>query len=569
MALFAIATLVGCEGLLGFADFLPGAPRITEAGTEASAPENGDANWYVSPTGDDKADGSKGRPLRSVTEAIRRAAAALGGQGETKSAQRVAVCAGEYPETALSIEGAIELRGNYDCATWVRPPNDDSATGPTVVSRSKIVSAAPVDAAFVSLESRPSGSPMLDSLAIDAKGVGAAVAVRGNFTMTRLSITVEPVPGAVPKDLVTGVLVTNGDGIVDHSSIDVRRSVEGSGTLLTTGVVLQEGTAALRRNRIRVHEAAGLCVGVLVTGEGAFNVSENDAVLESCVGQPLPELRVTAMGFALESGNTTSERNRIRFLTPGHAGNERATTIGVRTGTKGRYTGDGDHVIGPNALNEQFKPSSLSFVGFYDEGALRSLVNASIELDSRTYGLEETSGVLLTKPSDAYLAHNSMYFTQSAAQTTIPVRAFYLRSDLQDAGTSKVTLESNLVATDEPRAVFVRTSCTAPGVARLANNRHAGFSAPTFNCTDGGLDDLATTTIPERNDRFVCPTEAGCAAMFLPRAGDVPPGLRLEPDAGCGRGLEVPFIPAVADDGSGKPRSDAGTTAGAFELGCK
>src|SRR5207249_8491889 len=68
---------------------------------------------YVSPAGDDAANGTRAAPLKTIGAAL-----ALAG---TSGKNRVNVAEGTYPEN-VQLRAGVSLYGGYDAATWTREP---------------------------------------------------------------------------------------------------------------------------------------------------------------------------------------------------------------------------------------------------------------------------------------------------------------------------------------------------------------------------------------------------------------------------------------------------------------
>src|SRR5207253_3790659 len=72
-----------------------------------------EAAIYVSPTGDDAANGTRAAPLKTIGAAL----ALAGSSGKN----RVNVAQGTYPEN-VQLRSGISLFGGYEAATWTRVP---------------------------------------------------------------------------------------------------------------------------------------------------------------------------------------------------------------------------------------------------------------------------------------------------------------------------------------------------------------------------------------------------------------------------------------------------------------
>lgn len=204
-------------------------------------------------------------------------------------------------------------------------------------------------------------------------------------------------------------------------------------------------------------------------------------------------------------------------------------------------------------------------------------MNASILLDVLdTVEVVSSAGIGLDAPSAALLAHNTMYFSRMApgAGEDPPVRAIFVGPGAvgpSATGASSVTVEGNLVVTDDPRMAFLRASCSHDGLGFVRGNRHAGFVRPAdgSGCTSGMLEELRSDGLVD-DVAFTCPS-TGCRTLFRNDASSLSlllRGLELSPDTACGRGLATTGPSAIPADATGRTRPDAGATAGAFELEC-
>ncbi|MDF2695913.1 MAG: hypothetical protein K0S65_4296, partial [Labilithrix sp.] len=456
-----LAGLAGCADLLGFEDFVAGVPAPPDGGGDSGAVE---ADFYVSPTGDDGNDGSRERPFRSLKQALARASIALGEPGTAP--RRIAVCSGEYREPALHIEGAIDVRGGYDCELWMRPAAEVVAHGVSFQSGSKLVSTER-GAGFVSLESRPSGSPRLDGFQIEARDVVSAVIVSdGDPVLTELSIVnaSNPAPDAGLGPALVGVVLSASNATLEHCNISVpqRYGISDATQPSASGVVIERGAPAVRRNVILLTDVLGLCTGIVAERATDGELTENFIQITNCVkGAAIGG----SVGIATLDSVTKSRRNSILINTPGAADPATAAiAVGVNARGSRAFESDGDRVLAPNGLHLERTPSALIFHGFQGDGALARIVNASVIVDSRGYAVEESTGIFLNAPKPAYLAHNSMYFSASGTPDggRPPIRAIYLSDSAQEVDGGAVTVTANLVVSDDPRMGFVRASCCAP-----------------------------------------------------------------------------------------------------------
>src|SRR3989441_13274335 len=68
---------------------------------------------YVSPAGDDAANGTRAAPLKTIGAAL--------GLADVSGIHRVNVAQGTYPEN-VQLSSGISLFGGYEAATWTRAP---------------------------------------------------------------------------------------------------------------------------------------------------------------------------------------------------------------------------------------------------------------------------------------------------------------------------------------------------------------------------------------------------------------------------------------------------------------
>lgn len=570
VALCVLAAVAGCADILGFETFVAGAPDTSDAG-----PDGGDgtdeADWYVSAVGDDANDGSRERPLRSLHRALLLASTTPDQQ--PTAPRRIAVCIGEYPEPALVIKGAIDVRGGYDCATWTRPPVDGAPIGVGFKSGSKLINTEQ-GAAFVALDQDSTGSPRLDGFRIEGKDVSSVVLVAGGSAhLTELSILNATIPSPEKRvaQPIVAVVLSDSTATLERSSLMVAQNYGISATddAGGLGLIIDRGAPVVRRNDIVIDMVMKGCQGIAARSAISAEVVENVIVLGSCI---TTGATAGAVGIVSVDSVLKSTRNGIVFEAPGsNAPTTPAIVAGVNVIGHGAFESDGDRIIAPRALHDTRIPSSLIFHGLQGSRALTRVVNASILVDSRSYALDDSTAILLAEPSTTVVAHNSMYFSASAAPEGggPPMRAIYV-TDKALAGGGAVTVASNLVVTDDPRMGFLRGACDAPAFAQLAHNRYSGFAAPAGgrNCSSGPVDTVWPSAAADGNVAITCPSE-GCFKLFT--AADLTSlekGLPLSPDSACGLDLEVPSTAGVTSDGSGAPRGDAGTTAGAFVLTC-
>lgn len=571
LALGGLGAVGGCARLLGFDDFVAGvsdAAPPSEVGPGGDG-EPADARWHVSPAGDDANDGTRERPVRSVSKAVSLAAAS---DAATPASERlrIAVCVGDYVERTLEISGRIDVRGNYDCTTWLRLRPDASVRGPSIASASR-VRQAEVDAKVAEFFVRSRGgaaAPLLDGLAFSATRAGTVIAAADATALLHLTVdnsTDVSGPGVTGS---AGIVVASGAGFrVEHCRVTVTQALNEASAANGVGIAAVGGTGAMRRNVVSVAKVVGSCAGI-TAADLDLEIAENDIRLEQCI----TKAEGKTIGIASASATARTFRNDVGFLFPGSVAGvaSGAFVVGLSAtgGASGHVESDGDRVVAPTQPHPTYGAATgATFLGVFDDGALTKLVNASMWIDGTDIVFNSSSGVFLSKPSTAYLAHNTFYLSALKSQSDRALNGIAFIDSVLDAGpSSAVTLESNLVVTDDARLALLRTSCTAPGVARAAHNRHGGFVSPT-RC-DGGEDLAVFFGGADASDNVAldCP-DGGCAGLFLSGVGHEQQ-LRLHPEAGCAPALGVPFSGAVPVDGTGGSRREAGTAVGAFERIC-
>ncbi|AKU95986.1 hypothetical protein AKJ09_02650 [Labilithrix luteola] len=571
-----LVTGAGCASVLGFDEFLPGqAPADSDASADTGATNDGppvglgesaDADLYVNPQGDDANDGKREHPVRSVNKALLLAAASGPNQ---KFPLRIAACAGTYSETGFTLTGGIELRGGYDCTSWYRPVSKDDVVGTTYKSPSELSNAKPESDQFISLQPDDSGAPRLDGWTITVDEASAAVRTAGDAVLTELTIAnrTKPSDSSSVRSQTFGIAVgpESGTATIEHCSVTVNQSNgRRTGTApddVSVGVGIGiAGSSRVRRNSLTTSSVIGSCEGIVLGGAKDVQLVENAIAVVSCTGTAPG---IAAIGISATSSDVTSVRNSIVITAPAQTDiANSAAAVGVYLVSGGTFDSDGDRVIAPAVVVPNQR---LLFNGFLDSaGVLTRVVNASIVFNaSKTITLDDSAGIRLLAPSNALLAHNSMYFSGADADGG----SIYGIS-LSNSVTGAIKIDSNLVVTEDHRPAFIRASCQVSAVAELLHNRHAGFdpSLVGTGCpSKATLEDLQSGDAGD-NVLFTCPGE--CSKLFANSGLDTTEtGLRLT-DAGCS-GFQVPSNDAVPVDGRGIARSKGTTTAGAFEAPCK
>lgn len=573
--LVVFGSVTGCAAIFGFDDFVAGTSAPADGGDggdTGDAPAGVQADVYVSPTGDDSADGTRAHPVKTLRQAL-----VLAGRepaGTADAPKRVAMCAGDYLEKPTTIQGEIVVSGGYDCSGWARPPTNPNSFGPSFESGTHILNAEGGD----QLIALGIGHPQLDGLTLigtevpfalvvfAGKEVDAASASLAHATLVDVAIVNATVPspanGIDPQTFAAGFI--NADTRVDRCSFTVQQTLEASGAASPSGSALglDQGTTVIRRSLFQVDKIPGVAHGIAINSETNVTVEDSLITVTNALGTSTSGAMT---GILALGGTVTSRRNVFQFDSPRTIDGSDAHVVGLLAIDGVSLDSEADRVVGPGKVTAP----ALAFQGFQGVG-VRRVVNASIVLDAQLYALTDSAGIRIDGPSHAVLAHNSMYLSAPAADAGTRMRGLYLTdavtADGPDGG-SALTVENNLVVTDDPTMRFLRASCNAPPFARLANNRVAGFAvnAGGPGCA-GAIDDVAPDA-GGGNVAFTCPTP-NCGATFQSVSGAtiILDGLRPA-SAACNRGLEVPRTAAATSDGTGRARGET-TTAGAYTLDC-
>lgn len=582
---FVLLGLAGCAGVFGFEELTDIDSRQPD-GSSGNEPDGSNASdaatvaiadFYVSPLGDDAADGSSQRPLRTVRKAVDRATGGLlGGQP-----QRIAVCAGDYPEQTLVVRGAITISGSYDCQTWTRAELVDTPVGPSLEPNSHLTDIDANADAFISMAGDATGTPRLEGLDIVASSASGAVTVNGATSVRHCQLTNQALPRAAGLFVTSAIVMGGPNNAVEHCTLTVRQPDEAAGKG-GIGIGVSSGPQSVRRNLVNVMNVNGRGMGILAGEKAQIDLTENRFYLGG--GMESLENGTTSVGVYLLDANVRSTRNVVQIETPGHS-QSLTQVLGFASIMPSRLVSDGDRVIGPTTLRPDAKEKVLRFAGFYDEDALESVVNASILLvASPQIAIEETSGIRLSAHSRAYIAHNTMYLAgkEHVTDAGTPDPPAY-GVNLSTTPPSMVTFDANLVILGNPEMRVVRGRCGTTQFVSLARNRHAGDSLPgaSPSCGNGvQLDALWPGADQPENDNAVVTCEGSCAALVDTDLGHVfNVGLKLTAQ-GCAAALRVDagMVANDADagdadagahvrvtvDGTGAERIGPTTYAGAF-----
>lgn len=564
-----VLVVVGCAQIFGFDDLTDGAPdasqptdarptpsedAATDGGSEADGgTEKAIADFYVSPLGDDLADGSIQHPLRSLRTAVDRATVALGGGAR----QRLAVCVGDYPEQPITVRGGIEIHGGYDCFSWERRALTDSQVGVSFESGSRVSDLAEAQA-LIELYDDPSGVPSLDGLNVEVSYsfVGIGIGGRGSVKDTTLTSNTWP----TTKSYVTsGIGATGGDGVIEHCTVRVRHPGPIGVPAAGLGIVTAKGPHTIRRNDVSVENVTGTGVGFVSGNEGGVDLIENRFYLSDGIASG--EDAITSTGISVTTGGyVRSTRNSVRIESPANA-TSYTQVVGFIASAQSRLVSDGDRVVGPAVLGAGRFNDTLRFFGFLADGSLERVVNSSIYL-SLTFGfrIELSAGIRLIAPSSASILHNTMYFSAGAAVASeSPIHALSL-ANAALAPPSNVRFDRNLVVLAEPSMSVVRAECGSVQFAGIEYNRHTAVAAPgTGRFCDGGVALAALWPEAGSSDNVELACDGGCGGLLDLDAEHVEyVGLRLTETACNDVSLKVPATVDVTSDAGEGDGGDAG-----------
>jgi hypothetical protein len=539
--------------------------------------EAGDAgaetDWYVSVNGNDANDGSRERPVRSLGRALELARSDVARQG----IRRIAVCKGEYPEGRLTIQGALEVGGNYDCISWTRPPPATLALKPD----SLLTNLDTADV-FMSVEGNATGTPRVDQLSITVSRAPIAVGIVGDAALANVAITNTTLPQNEQPTVAVGV--TRGKLTLERSllTVDLGAATTGPASAVGAAIGVLEGSQlTARANVMTVSRVRGLGVGLLLS-DSAADLEDNVAVVLNCTKGASTARLAAAMGLDSTNATIKSKRNTFLIDVPDFVDDRADTSTPVNTATNvvgvnlarrggtASLDSDSDRVIAPKVLGTG--ATALTFQGFI-LGAGARVTNATILVDSRSYaigGTLGTTGITVTSPQAAVVvAHNTLYFSETQPGTDNSAKYALL---VDGAGSSQVTFEGNLALTANGGVfgmTFLRIDdCASSGITKLANNRFGGFrSATRVPGSDAGCPLETFDGDAGTNAALTC--TGTCAeqleTLSIKQFENDP--LRPAKPAAC-PGMLVPVTASTLTDATGKTRSDVRTTAGAVEIDC-
>lgn len=552
---FVALALGGCAAVFGF-------DELTDRGS-ADAGSNLTpgviADFYVSPLGNDAADGTVQHPLRSVRAAVDRAI-----RGTAPGVrQRVAVCEGDYPEQPIVVRGGIDLAGSYDCQSWARKSFDDAVVGTTYPMTARLTDST-ASYTLISLEDDASGAPRFDGFKVSVVQSAVAISILGSGAASQLDVMNGSPPLTAYARAVIGITTGAGDSVVEHCDVSLRHASPTAESSNASGLLSSTGRSAVRRNRITLEGVFGYSAGY-VAGNGAIgDLVENQLVLvgsRNSDREQGPAVGIYAKGAALRS-----VRNVVQFETPGSTVTD-TQVVGIAADAPGRLSSDGDRIFGPSVLATDAGTRTLVFLGVQDNGGLERLVNASIVLSplpGNSTVLARSAGVRVIVPSTALIAHNTMYLNGVGVVdgTEPPARGLVLGDTALLAGPSALVVEANLMIVGAPAFGVVRAACTATQFSSLARNVYGGSADPVSgpDCdVTATLDDLWPGAVAA-NRQLTC--GSSCASLLQANIESM--GLRLTP-AGCAEpGLRVASMAAVTTDADGLARDSVQTYAGAF-----
>lgn len=567
----------------------------SDASTEA------DANFYVSPAGDDSAPGTREAPLRSIRVAVERAAAAV-----PSGRQRIAVCSGDYPERPIVLRGNIALQGGYDCTAWRRRAFDDATLGPTQDS-SSVVSDVEPGGALLEVSADQTGSPLVDGLSLRASRSIATVFLIGRATISQSVVTNSSVPLLEGQFTTAAVLLSDVGGQADHCLLKVSHplgTTQQSKTQSAYGLSASGRQHVARKNRVEASSVMGQATGILVL-DGELDIVENEVFAFSSVNAVAGT--DSAVGILALNSAVRSSRNAIALDLPVNTAGP-ARVEGIVASNGGTFASDGDRIVGPAALGSgTAEPAMLRFFGFAGDHALTRVTNASIYLAlSAPFSLGESAAiriipsVRLGMDSNLVAAHNTIFLSGTRAPELVdegPVRGMVLSNAmLESTDGNRVAFDSNLVFLRAPEGTLVRGRCAPPQFASVASNRYSGVSveAETWNpfnpnLADAGdagdagarcpsstveLADFALDGGASDNVAIVCSScdagadacPAACDSLVLveQRLEVLAKGLQLTPQGCAEEALKVFSREDVPNDGRDAPRDPVRTYAGAF-----
>lgn len=422
----------------------PGAPPVCGDGVANDCSSRGEdalcggLGTFVSERGDDANPGTRALPLRTVGQGLANAAAIGGGVD-------VYVAEGFYAEDVVLLEGA-SLLGGYEDATWTRDPTAhatvlqaESAVGlraPNGITRATEVSGFVLrghDAHVASAVTIASGAAPLfrgtlvyapnatgRSHAVVVNPTGATHAARPRFERCRLKLGASA-PGwgleqgsygllsrATAVEVVDSEIELASAGTVQFGAalfgspagarIARSRVRGGSGALVSFGVRVVGGHAALDRLAVNPGSCAELCFGVELTGD-LRTVSLTNSILFAGA-----EARVGSAGLSLVFERVPSSSPDVlvhsSFLSGGTAplgaptagvflANEapdaslavgRFFNNAIRSGNAGERAAFVE--AGPSIDPRRFEHNALWFDGSIVSGALRLYVDEGSDVRS-------------------------------------------------------------------------------------------------------------------------------------------------------------------------------------------
>lgn len=580
----------GCAGIFGFEELsdrdsspLDGgsdaAPahdastsRADDAGADGATSEPVVADFYVSPQGDDLAEGSRANPLRSVRMAVERATNALDG-----GPQVIAVCAGDYPERPIAVKGGIAIRGSYDCQAWTRRNFDDSVRGVSFVPSSRLTDAEPAPALIEALSDDATGIPSFEGLTLTVSQAYTGIILKGTGRLSHSHVTNRSLPQLNGAYSVFAVLASGISSEISNCTLRVT-SPEPSeppdavslSEQAAYAISVSTGAHVLRRNLLEAYEVQGQGAGISALNADPLVFEENAISVANAINDGAAQ--TSSAGAYFVGSKVKSTRNSIDLQAPGNRSSYVLAQGMIVSG--GSLDSDGDRILGPSITHPTTPDKRVRFYGFHGDGALTRIVNASIYWQmSPEYTMGESAAIRVVPPSEGVeltVAHNTVFFSGIRDGSGNPVRAFALSNEVLDASTEhRITFDSNLVLSELANTTMVRGLCAAPQYVSIAHNRYQGVTPseardPSQCSPSLSLEALALDGGARDNALIECDGGSCAELLVLERALIPRQGLRLSP-AGCIHGdLKTASDSSVAIDGDGKPRGSQETYIGAM-----
>lgn len=247
---------------------------------------------FVSPAGDDQADGSTAQtPLRTLGAALAR------------GADEVRMCKGRYGEPAVvTIKRKVALRGAYDCATFARPvglPDARAAASSDPVETVLFKSADDGALATLLFVEGSAGASLegftVEAATVDRSSTAVFVGPKARVDLTDVRFVLGAGAGAAVFGV--GVEVSGGAVAVRRSWFKGTTGSNTSGTSANLASLLNAGESSFRDNVFDPGQVSGLrgAVHLTVRSDG------------TTLGPPITIERNTFLGGAPSATGGTSE----------------------------------------------------------------------------------------------------------------------------------------------------------------------------------------------------------------------------------------------------------------------